>query len=255
MATYTIRTLQIRHMKVGTYIIYIENPLINFHGDLTIDLTILLTMKVKKRKNGVNMGERIIWQYHYTGWPDHGVPEHPLPVLSFIRKSSNANPPDAGPIVVHCRYEKRSIDHFDGEEDARGVNRSRCLFSAGVGRTGTYIVIDAMLKQAKCKNEVNVFGFLKHIRTQRNFLVQTEEQYVFIHHALQEAIESGETNIEENNLLEYVQDMLSPNNANTDAWNNLEAQYKVAHLYNKMFYPPDFLQYLNFLFSSSSFSW
>lgn len=85
-----------------------------------------------------------------------------------------------------------------------------------------------MLKQAKCKNEVNVFGFLKHIRTQRNFLVQTEEQYVFIHHALQEAIESGETNIEENNLLEYVQDMLSPNNTNTDAWNNLEAQYKLV---------------------------
>ncbi|XP_034171587.1 putative receptor-type tyrosine-protein phosphatase mosPTP-1 isoform X2 [Osmia lignaria lignaria] len=169
MATYTIRTLQIRHLK---------------------------------RKNGINMGERIIWQYHYTGWPDHGVPEHPLPVLSFIRKSSNANPPDAGPIVVHC--------------------------SAGVGRTGTYIVIDAMLKQAKCKNEVNVFGFLKHIRTQRNFLVQTEEQYVFIHHALQEAIESGETNIEANNLLEYVQNMLNPNNTNTDAWNNLEAQYKLV---------------------------
>ncbi|XP_031831667.1 putative receptor-type tyrosine-protein phosphatase mosPTP-1 isoform X7 [Nomia melanderi] len=178
MATYTIRTLQIRHLK---------SP---------------MPSQVKKRKNGVNMGERTVWQYHYTGWPDHGVPEHPLPVLSFIRKSSNANPPDAGPIVVHC--------------------------SAGVGRTGTYIVIDAMLKQAKCKNEVNVFGFLKHIRTQRNFLVQTEEQYVFIHHALQEAIESGETNIEANNLMEYVQDMLNPNNTNTDAWNNLEAQYKLV---------------------------
>ncbi|XP_076676984.1 putative receptor-type tyrosine-protein phosphatase mosPTP-1 isoform X3 [Andrena cerasifolii] len=173
MATYTIRTLQVRHLK-----------------------------QVKKRKNGVDMGERIVWQYHYTGWPDHGVPEHPLPVLSFIRKSSNANPPDAGPIVVHC--------------------------SAGVGRTGTYIVIDAMLKQAKCKNEVNVFGFLKHIRTQRNLLVQTEEQYVFIHHALQEAIESGETNIDANNLLEYVQGMLNPNNTNTDAWNNIEAQYKLV---------------------------
>lgn len=140
-------------------------------------------------------------------------------------------------------------------ESIRGVNanRNRCLFSAGVGRTGTYIVIDAMLKQAKCKNEVNVFGFLKHIRTQRNFLVQTEEQYVFIHHALQEAIESGETNIEENNLLEYVQDMLSPNNTNTDAWNNLEAQYKVVHLYNKMSYSPDFLQNILILFSF--FSW
>ena len=87
-----------------------------------------------------------------------------------------------------------------------------------------------MLKQAKCKNEVNVFGFLKHIRTQRNLLVQTEEQYVFLHHALQEAIESGETNIDANNLLEYVQGMLNPNNTNTDAWNNIEAQYKV--LYN-----------------------
>lgn len=116
-----------------------------------------------------------------------------------------------------------------------------------------------MLKQAKCKNEVNVFGFLKHIRTQRNFLVQTEEQYVFIHHALQEAIESGETNIEENNLLEYVQDMLSPNNTNTDAWNNLEAQYKVAIFVNdKMLYSPDFLRYLNlslFFFFFSFFSW
>lgn len=74
MATYTIRTLHIRHLKV------------------------------KKKKHGSNMGERTVYQYHYTGWPDHGVPDHPLPVLSFIRKSSNANPPSAGPIIVHCRY-------------------------------------------------------------------------------------------------------------------------------------------------------
>lgn len=49
---------------------------------------------------------RLIRHFHYTVWPDHGVPETTQSLIQFVRTVRDYinRTPGAGPTVVHCRY-------------------------------------------------------------------------------------------------------------------------------------------------------
>ncbi|KAL2102898.1 hypothetical protein ACEWY4_002066 [Coilia grayii] len=94
---------------------------------------------------------------NYTSWPDHGVPtvnaiENILQFVQIVRQQVNRT---KGPIVVHC--------------------------SAGVGRTGTFIALDRLMQHIREHEFVDVLGLVSEMRSHRLSMVQTEEQYVFIH--------------------------------------------------------------------------
>ena len=90
-----------------------------------------------------------ITHYHFTAWPDHGVPQFATSLISFIRRVQKSHNKDkAIPLVVHC--------------------------SAGVGRTGTFIMLDSMMDRLRSEDSINVYEFLHQMRDQRMHMVQTQ---------------------------------------------------------------------------------
>uniref|UniRef100_A0A8C8CYA0 Receptor-type tyrosine-protein phosphatase alpha n=1 Tax=Oncorhynchus tshawytscha TaxID=74940 RepID=A0A8C8CYA0_ONCTS len=141
--------------------------------------------------------QRLVTQFHFTSWPDFGVPFTPIGMLKFLKKVKTCNPQYAGPIVVHC--------------------------SAGVGRTGTFIVIDAMLDMMNTERKVDVFGFVTRIRAQRCQMVQTDMQYVFIFQAMLEHYLYGDTELEVTSLESHLAKLYAPSAAGCGG---MEAEFK-----------------------------
>ncbi|XP_031711087.1 receptor-type tyrosine-protein phosphatase S isoform X13 [Anarrhichthys ocellatus] len=144
----------------------------------TMELATFCVRTLSLHKSG-SSERREVRQFQFTAWPDHGVPEYPTPFLNFLRRVKACNPPDAGPIIAHC--------------------------SAGVGRTGCFIVIDAMLERIRHERTVDIYGHVTLMRSQRNYMVQTEDQYSFIHEALLEAVACGNTEVAARSLFSYMQ--------------------------------------------------
>ncbi|XP_065916486.1 receptor-type tyrosine-protein phosphatase alpha-like [Dysidea avara] len=111
-----------------------------------------------------------VQHFHFTVWPDHGVPKYPTALLSFQKRVNKHHKRKRGsPLVVHC--------------------------SAGVGRTGTFITIDMELQHIKHEAIVDVYNTVHKLRFRRSFTVQTLAQYVFIFDALMESIMCGDNSI------------------------------------------------------------
>lgn len=120
--------------------------------------------------DGNEAESRLIYHYHFTAWPDHGVPSDPGCVLNFlheVNRKQGSLDEAGGPIVVHC--------------------------SAGIGRTGTFIVIDLLIdtiKRIGLDCEIDIQRTIQMVREKRSGMVQTEAQYKFVYLAVQHFIET-----------------------------------------------------------------
>ncbi|XP_067093404.1 tyrosine-protein phosphatase non-receptor type 2-like [Osmerus mordax] len=121
------------------------------------------TIRVLELQNTKTGGTREIYHFHYTSWPDFGVPESPASFLNFLFKvrESGSLGSEHGPPVVHC--------------------------SAGIGRSGTFSLVDTclvLMDKRKDPSSVDIQRVLLDMREHRMGLIQTSDQLRFSYMAI-----------------------------------------------------------------------
>lgn len=129
---------------------------------------------------------RLVRHFHYTVWPDHGVPESTQSLIQFVRTVRDYvdRSPSTGATVVHC--------------------------SAGVGRTGTFIALDRVLQQLDSKGTIDLYGCVFDLRLHRQHMVQTECQYAFLHQCVRDVLRARKHRSEQENPLYPIYENYNP---------------------------------------------
>ncbi|XP_072855881.2 receptor-type tyrosine-protein phosphatase O isoform X2 [Pogona vitticeps] len=151
-----------RRVKCDHYWPFTEEPVT--YGDITVEM-----LSEEEQSDWVLRNFRIsyadevqdVMHFNYTAWPDHGVPPTNAAesILQFVQMVRQQATRSKGPIIIHC--------------------------SAGVGRTGTFIALDRLLQHIRDHEFVDILGLVSDMRSYRMSMVQTEEQFIFIHQCVQ----------------------------------------------------------------------
>ncbi|XP_030845691.1 receptor-type tyrosine-protein phosphatase alpha [Strongylocentrotus purpuratus] len=172
-------------IKCGKYWPKIPGDSVKF-GNIKVELVSLeaCTGGIKRKMTMIKGDDyRTVTQFHFTEWPDKGVPKHTSSLLKFIKEVKADHGQFTHPLIIHC--------------------------SAGVGRTGVVISIDSVVAHAKTTRMVDVFNFVTNIRQKRPYMVQTQEQYAFIYGAVLEDLLWRNTLIPVVHFTDHLQDLHS----------------------------------------------
>ncbi|XP_072270096.1 receptor-type tyrosine-protein phosphatase kappa-like [Pyxicephalus adspersus] len=156
------------------------------YGDITVSVqkviqTGAITIRTSILKKVQSTVQNTVEQLQYLRWPDHGIPRNTSDLVQLIELMNKCNTPGSGPIIVHC--------------------------SAGIGRTGTFIALDILLKMANAVKKVNVYNCVSEMRKKRLKMVQEKEQYIFLYDTLLEALLCGNTIIPVSDIQKHINHM------------------------------------------------